>query len=505
MPEKIDRVNIEGVTYDIEPVMDRSVEQGGARAVTSQAAYAFIKDRHDTLDARKQDKVLDPPPEVCGEEESLIEQAVVSMADCSDVPAEGSGKFFTAGGAQADKAADFTDTSRKNFLSGMAFRAFGKTHYPKSFLGKVFGPYMGRNWKGLRISSLDNSMYAYPTGFAYNPNSNVYVMSVGGAADFAVLWSRNGFTWYTGNGIPSGINLSSVKYSDGIFVALGSNSGAYWSSDGSSWTAVTGLTAASILQYADGVWLAGGTSGLFYSANGKTWQKIHVGLTVFTAYVRSICYGNGLWVCSVYDLADTAGNPARGSVWWSTNGRNWTQTTSTGLGTCTLRRITYGSGRWIAAAYGADNTYNGIWQSTDGKNWTVINNSILQNNSPLSITYGEGNWVITLAGKMCYSPDGINWAISFDSINVVSICFANGTWVIFATPYQDELVEIYYSNDGKTWNKLLLSGQIHYLHYPEVFVGYAGGIWFLFPGRYGGTLYGATLFYSSPDEIDLTD
>ena len=111
-------------------------------------------------------------------------------------------------------------------------------------------------------------------------------------ASYAGLWgikySLDGTTWSQSN-ITSGMGLW-FENANGIFVA-GTSTGIYYSTDGQTWTQsnVT-LQIETVIVYAQQKWLCGGSKGLYASADGKTWEQ----LSGTKCY--DVAYGNGMWV-----------------------------------------------------------------------------------------------------------------------------------------------------------------------------------------------------------------
>ena len=60
-------------------------------------------------------------------------------------------------------------------------------------------------------------------------------------------------------------------------------------------------------------------------------------------------------------------------VWWSTNGKDWTQATAdapwTNRGDHSV--VTYSNKMYLMGGYDGSNRYNDVWFSSDGANWTL--------------------------------------------------------------------------------------------------------------------------------------
>ena len=156
-----------------------------------------------------------------------------------------------------------------------------------------------------------------------------------------------------------------------VAVGSGANTIAY-SSDGISWTGVTGTSIFS--SYGYGVayssalsrWVAvgSGTNTIAYSSDGITWTGL--GMSIFSSEGRGVAYSAALsrWV---------AVGGGTNSIAYSSDGITWT-----GLGMSIFSNyglgVAYnGSNRWVAVGNGT----NSIAYSSNGISWTGIGTSIL--------------------------------------------------------------------------------------------------------------------------------
>ena len=122
---------------------------------------------------------------------------------------------------------------------------------------------------------------------------------------------------------------------------------------GKSWTKGTVSNVAytfNTVYYANGIWVAGNNNaeGLWWSTDGKNWTQ---GTGVDTIRFETVYYANGIWVAGSYN----------DSIWWSTDGKSWTQGTGPGTG-YTFWTVYCSGSVWVA---GSDS--HGLWWSTDGK------------------------------------------------------------------------------------------------------------------------------------------
>jgi hypothetical protein len=139
-----------------------------------------------------------------------------------------------------------------------------------------------------------------------------------------------------------------------------------------------------------------------YSTDGITWTKV-TGPFGTLGITHDIAYGNGMFVAlgGAYYTYETA---------HSTDGKNWIPSGNSIGGNGV---ITYGGGKFVAAVYKNDYESKLIY-SMDGDNWTATDNpctSWIQ-----SIAYGGGMFVAGAHdGSTAYSSDGEHWtAMSVD-------------------------------------------------------------------------------------------
>jgi hypothetical protein len=280
--------------------------------------------------------------------------------------------------------------------------------------------------------------------------------------------SSNGI-WYSTDGgkwmspqpsVPASSTLYAIasgkRSTDGeeIFVAVGEEAG-FYSSDGKTWIAATGLGDADLYDviYADNLFVAVGSDAtILYSVDGDTWTAAP-GITG-EAQFNAVTWNN-VFVA----VANSS------TIWWSLDGIDWG--IATGLsGSANFADVVYGGGKFVAVA-----DYGTIWWSSDGINWS-ISNTIPPDGPDIyfyKVSYGNG--IFVAAGDMggavwpstpiYYSKDGVTWTqaqgIKFDDdyndyppFNDLN--YVNGYFV--AINKSCELVfPMYSSTDGINWNE----------------------------------------------------
>ena len=184
------------------------------------------------------------------------------------------------------------------------------------------------------------------------------------------------------------------------------------------------------VMYANGIWVSGSVAhGLWWSEDGKNWTQADTpNATTRDVYV--VAYIGGLWF---------AGFRFKG-VWWSENGKDWTQNETTpntsSVRDSSVRSLAYHDGMYLAGT-----TSKVLW-SEDGKNWT-------QSTITASyVTYANELWFAG-GSSVYWSENGIDWTqcTGVYPVEVYSIIYANSSWVM------STLTGVYWSEDGKVWTR----------------------------------------------------
>lgn len=415
MPRQIvDRFNVDGVDYEIEPVIDEFPTEGSPHAVQSGGTYQAIQDaivpRGDSMEKDS------PVAFTSGGAWNYMKWLLESL---------GGGTRFPATGDIDQKSSDAMwavcygiDTT----TNGGVFIAGGDSN-------KTYYSYNGRDWHAPRTSAIsaDVTEIAYGNGVwvAYTEGSNpvLYYSTDGGVNWFActgttnigtgvlgsvalvylggiwityintvMYWSTNGKDWNAGT---TGAKIiSSIDYSGSLYVAVASSSGyIYWSTDGKNWTSIapatSGMPAEEIyeVKYGGGIWVARTRTGLYWSTDGKNW---HASISIPAGYIAGarrdmLLYKNGLWIC-------------RGR-YYSTDGKNWS-TTEYSSSSYPDGVLKYLDDVQLFVCIGA-----GLWTSTDGIHWDFMPGG--QGGWPRVVAYAQGMLVYATQASnnsLCYIP-----------------------------------------------------------------------------------------------------
>jgi len=175
-----------------------------------------------------------------------------------------------------------------------------------------------------------------------------------------VLYSNSNLATWKTSYLPSIASWNNVAYGNGKFVAItsNSNSSAYSTNYGTSWSAGSGLpnTTWSSLTYGNGKFVAVATGGVIgaYSSTGATWTS--------TVLPRSttwtdVAYGSGRFV---------AVSSALGKAAYSLDGITWKES----LYDVRADKVAYGNGVFVAVTSNSATIYT----SEDGNAWTTRTN-----------------------------------------------------------------------------------------------------------------------------------
>lgn len=271
----------------------------------------------------------------------------------------------------------------------------------------------------------------------------------------------------------------------------GAVSGKVWmSDDGVSWTyAATLVNSAQVQNVANGYCFAGTKAGgvpnnYAYTTDGTNWTYANAGLgrvvwtgtnyiNAATNVAQTSTTPNGPWT-GVYTGVDTTAAIYRAGLtvlvggskaaWSDDNGVSWTVTTPTGR---FLRDVTYGAGRYIAAAaYPPSAAGLPILTSTDGKTWTEVSVSGLF--SGIMVAWDGSKFVAvgtasTGSVRTATSADGLTWTVhtptglmSSGLFSVARMASDGAGRCCLVNPLGDK---IWTSTDGINWTSATFAGE----------------------------------------------
>jgi len=225
----------------------------------------------------------------------------------------------------------------------------------------------GINWTAVPVTTGEWEAVAYGNG--------MFVAVGSDSAGDNIMVSPNGYNWTRLTDRDN--SYYDVIYAKDRFVVAAFNSSwPIYSFDGITWYNDGGIKPANPdpigLAYGNGRWVGvGNAADVGYSTDGSTWTAVSV-----TGQYYEVAYGNGRFVARA--------NSGTNKFAYSTDATSWTTSTSGILS----RALYYGRGKFIALPHsGTDIEY-----SFDGINWTTVSNAVASNDWE-ALCYGNGMFV----------------------------------------------------------------------------------------------------------------
>ena len=163
--------------------------------------------------------------------------------------------------------------------------------------------------------------------------------------------------------------------------ANGSLNDVWYSTDGVNWTQATSSADwpardTYAVVFADKMWVMGGNNqnNIWYSTNGANWtQQVTSGAVWIgrSFYGKGVIEYNGkMWVMGGQNWPQGRLN----DVWYSTNGANWTQATSSAAWSArsAFGCVVFDNKMWVMGGNNGSSTLNDVWYSTNGADWTQV-------------------------------------------------------------------------------------------------------------------------------------
>lgn len=237
-----------------------------------------------------------------------------------------------------------------------------------------------------------------------------------GVTIYDIIFTENEFLAVAGNGFLyrslngagyTGVNTTlasprAFAYGAGLYVVLGVSTSFVTSPDGIVWTTRTLPVSSSYEKviFANGLFVAVGSGAVVItSPDGITWTQRSI--TATNPFLRGVAYGNGVYVVAAY----------AGKVQTSPDGITWTERSTTGGNN--LYAIAFDGETFCASGAAGFTT-----KSTDGITWAAVTGP---NVDTFEVTYSEV-WVFAGAtGKVFYSRD----LVTFESFQVAEFSGAN--------------------------------------------------------------------------------
>jgi len=335
------------------------------------------------------------------------------------------------------------------------------------------GPYMAAFAPDKKVIVI-NEQY---TSLANDPNGN-YTNTFHYSKDYGTTWADPDYSTEHGtynycSPVTKTRDVFAIKYlgsenTVNLFLSVGSMGVICASGSGEKWLMANPsressrndeIRALYDVTYGNGVFVAVGVEGLaMFSSDPENKWSYSLNPAIFNGYsLNSVTFGQNKFV--------VAGNDS--NIWYSVDGQTWAQ--SSGLeGHANFEKVTFvqeanqGAGQFIAA--GGDAT---IWYSPDGEKWTIATVSDSSETYFTDIAYGNGTYVVIgNDNTIARSSDGKTWvadryALSFDLAGVDilnhphAVTFYNNNFLVVTANYDPtyQTGNVFYSEDkGKTWN-----------------------------------------------------
>ena len=287
--------------------------------------------------------------------------------------------------------------------------------------------------------------------------NGVWVAVGNGGLDFpsAVQYSFDGRNWYpSASGINTSVNLQTVAYGNGRFIAGGSSN--YTSVNGSNWTPLSTLQMPTVysIAYNGYLWVAAGqaTGGspsttLAYSYDTITWNFANQG-GFSGGYGYGVGWNGVQWVAAGDDAAGV--DPAKGSIQYSYDGSNWSNSVFGGFDYFGYN-VSWNGTLWCAVGWNTIETGR-IQHSTDGSNWFPSVTSTFSyygtgigTNGTQFVATGSDN---EQSRRILVSTDGSNWQ-STSTTN-----FTEGTVAAYTLNFTPDITTKnlnFYTNNQQTF------------------------------------------------------
>ena len=275
------------------------------------------------------------------------------------------------------------------------------------------------------------------------------------------------------------IHHASVIY-DGKMWVLGGDDGSnkndvWYSSDGITWIEATSSAAWSprsrhaAVVFDGKMWVLGGDASsyngeVWYTTDGVNWTQV---ISVGDKWVHrlghaAVAYDGKMWVLG--GCTEAMYGSELNDVWYTTDGANWTQVTTTGdmwSDRYYLNAIEYDGKMWVMNGY-----YNwDVWYTTNGATWTRATESASwgwSRNAELVVHNGK-MWIFGGEDQedVWYSTDGSSWTQAIASAPWgedrhchSSVVLDGKIWLLGGAKDDAKQNDVWYSTDGANWTRL---------------------------------------------------
>ena len=264
--------------------------------------------------------------------------------------------------------------------------------------------------------------------FAASAEKTNAINNVGSATSIGVDWQKG-----TKISMSEGQRISSIAYSDRMFVVVGGNRMLYSQDDGSTWANVKLPVDASLISvtYGDGyggLFVAVGNTNqhdskpiIMTSSDGMNWKLTDLGANS-SFNLTSVAYGKdtdskGVFVATAVNFIDDS---IEWSAMWSYDGIKWSTQKMTGLGDSSGVAVGYGDDVFVFV-YNNANVISHYNNNVKVKTGSIVGQGFIISDivrqvpvrsfGPLEVAYGGGMFVIAvLEGDSSLNTPAINYS-----------------------------------------------------------------------------------------------
>ena len=359
---------------------------------------------------------------------------------------------------------------------------------------------------GVAIPNATKSTYYISNATAANNGAySVVVTNAQGTATSAnyVFNVSPELGWRWRNPLPSGNQLSTVRFINNQFLIGGLRSTMLTSPDGVAWTSrgVSGSGNIFSLVFANSLYVAlGGLNAIFTSPDSINWTARDSKVQDSNS-LQSLAFGAGRFVAVGYNGRTTT----------STDGITWTPGSIPS--TNWFSPVTYlgvgGSAKFYASSFGTANGQGQMWSSADGLTWTQVTlpsttNDVGSLDFGSGGSFGAGLFVAADGQNLLTSTDGVTWTpqtlTGISTAGLRRVRFLNGQFILLGNAG-----EIRTSSDGTTWATSTISGLSTTLTTQLLDIDFnpASGR-YLIVGQSNGTTFGRVLLTSTDNAATWT-
>ena len=289
----------------------------------------------------------------------------------------------------------------------------------------------GFNWTLAEQNTFTNNTY-YVQDIVRGNNEFI---AVGRGARMArstdgISWTRiTGIPFIDKGGMDAGENIQCICWGNSMYIAGGHPNKMAYSSDGENWTAINPGITDNYINYAascPGLFIAVGINRITSSTDGINWAEV-TGLPGSPDF-RAVCW---IGPSGFEQFAAVGGG---GYIIHSADGVNWTNKTYRPSGESSSfrwRKIAWGAGKYVVVGQNGRIAY-----SADLSTWTDVttNNPFTYNEIRDIVWDGSKFFAVGEGSVLAYSPDGIIWTLmdnpySMFNESITCITYGNGKFI----------------------------------------------------------------------------